>query len=218
MIEVWRDVVGYEGLYKVSNLGRVMQLEKTTVVGYGAKVKHKNKIKNTYKKENGYICTHITKDKRTRDVYVHRLVAQAFIPNEENKPLVNHKDFDRANNKIDNLEWVTHSENNMWSRENMSNAHKGKKLSEEHKIAISNAIKGKKRKAKINCNRKTNTGEHHISKVVQNGYVSYHVGFRKNGERYRKSFKTIEKAIEFRNKTLDMLKAEKGELDEPKNA
>ena len=97
MQEIWKDIKGYEGLYQVSNLGNVKSL-KTNKNLYSSNAK-------------GYRRVGLFKGKR-KGYSIHRLVAQAFIPNPENKPCVNHKDCNRANNNVNNLEWCTHKENN----------------------------------------------------------------------------------------------------------
>lgn len=100
MIERWKDVGGYEGLYKISNLGRV---------------KGKHRIKSQQDNGKGYLIVHLNKNGKSRWYLVHRLVAKAFIENPENKPTVNHIDGNRKNNKVNNLEWATYSENNLHS-------------------------------------------------------------------------------------------------------
>lgn len=102
MCEIWKCVVGYEGLYKISNKGRVIKILKGG----------KEKIVKTSINSEGYVRTSLTKNKKTKQVLVHRLVAEAFIPNLENKPLVNHKNSNRSDNNLSNLEWATHKENN----------------------------------------------------------------------------------------------------------
>lgn len=93
--EIWKDVVGYEGLYQVSNLGYV---------------KRKNRIlKHTYREH--YKAVILCKNGKTKTFQVHRLVALAFIPNTNNLPQINHIDGNKLNNKVSNLEWVTPSEN-----------------------------------------------------------------------------------------------------------
>lgn len=106
--EIWKDLKDYEGIYKVSNFGNVYSI--------------KNKKILKAELNNGYVNIILTKNKKQKMFKVHRLVAITFIPNKENKPCVNHKDYNRANNYVDNLEWVTHSENNKYSSKNMSKA------------------------------------------------------------------------------------------------
>ena len=100
MQEIWKDVVGHEGLYLVSNLGNVKTL-----------LTRKKLLKPAYDKD-GYLRVALTtKDNKRKNYYVHRLVLSAFVPNTENKPCVNHIDGIRDNNKLENLEWCTFSEN-----------------------------------------------------------------------------------------------------------
>lgn len=100
MKEIWKDVAGYEGRYKVSNKGRV----KSLISG---------KILKNQSDKYGYQYVKLSNGKRGsyKHMSIHRLVALAFIPNPENKPEVNHKDGNKRNNYVDNLEWVTPKEN-----------------------------------------------------------------------------------------------------------
>lgn len=98
MKEIWRDVKGYEGLYQVSNFGRVKRV--TT-----------GRIFKGCKDNSGYLRVNLSKDSVTSTNTLHRLVAEAFITNQENKPDVNHIDEDKTNNSINNLEWSTRKEN-----------------------------------------------------------------------------------------------------------
>lgn len=97
--EVWKDIEGYEGLYQVSTHGRVK-----SVFRY-------HKILKSRVKNNGYKYVQLYKNGTPYTYYIHRLVAQAFIPNPQNKPQVNHIDEDKENNRVENLEWCTRSEN-----------------------------------------------------------------------------------------------------------
>jgi hypothetical protein len=112
-IEVWKSVVGLEGYYQVSNLGQVRSVDRT--------VNHKGAIRQkvrSYKGQlltprqlRGYVRVCVTKEGRSWNKQVHRLVAIAFIPNPENKPQVNHIDGVKSNNNVENLEWATSQEN-----------------------------------------------------------------------------------------------------------
>ena len=101
--EIWRDISEYEGLYQISNFGRVKSLQKGN---------RKEKILKNGIGSVGYLSVGLYKDGKARTANVHRLVAEAFIPNPLNKTQVNHKDGCKANPIVTNLEWVTPSENN----------------------------------------------------------------------------------------------------------
>ena len=103
MEEIWRDIEGYEGLYQVSNLGNVLSMN----------YRHLGYMKNLTPKVNngGRLWVELMKDGVRRQFLIHRLVATAFIPNENNLPQINHKDENPKNNRVDNLEWCTHRYN-----------------------------------------------------------------------------------------------------------
>ena len=108
--EVWRWIEGHEGLYMVSNLGRVMSVPTVSQRG-GHKYRKPGMEIKPQDNGRGYKFVALYKDGSQLLMTVHRLVASAFLENPEEKPDVNHKDGDKANNKVDNLEWVTKSEN-----------------------------------------------------------------------------------------------------------
>lgn len=108
-MEDWKPVVGYEGRYEVSSLGRVRSLDrKTAHKAYTAYREGKMLCQSPDK--DGYMLLRMCKG-RCIIKRVHRLVAQAFIPNPENKPCINHIDNNPSNNNVENLEWVTYKEN-----------------------------------------------------------------------------------------------------------
>ena len=116
--EVWKDVVGYEGLYQVSNIGRVRHLPHTifdTGKGGTKRVRHyKMKMLCLQLNEQGYYTVGLYKGSKGEGRLVSRLVAEAFIPNPNNLPCVNHKDENSKNNCVDNLEWCTRAYNNQY--------------------------------------------------------------------------------------------------------
>lgn len=107
MTEKWKDIKGYEGLYQVSDLGRVRSLDREDRLGRFKL----GKIKAPCDNGRGYLCVNLKKDSKQKNKSVHRLVAEAFLPNPDNLPEINHKDGNKANNQVSNLEWCTRSEN-----------------------------------------------------------------------------------------------------------
>lgn len=108
--EAWKDIVGFEGLYQVSSLGRVKSLGREHWNGKG----HwwsADRIKEQRNDVKGYKVVTLCKECNTTVAKVHRLVALAFIPNPDNLPVVNHKDENKQNPKLDNLEWCTNDYN-----------------------------------------------------------------------------------------------------------
>lgn len=101
--EIWKPIKGYEGLYFISNLSRV---KRVTPRG-----KFKERLLYKSLNDSGYWCVSLCKNGKAKSKRVHRLVAEAFIPNPENKTQVGHKDESRTNDSLENLEWVTPEEN-----------------------------------------------------------------------------------------------------------
>lgn len=154
MEEIWKDVKGYEGHYQVSNLGQVKRFKTGKI------------LKGAFD-QDGYLKVSLYVNGKSKDYFIHRLVCLAFLPNPEDKPQVNHLNGMKTDNRVENLEWATHSENTQhaWriglidrnkfselhKKENlseetlrkMSEAKKGKPLSEEHKKKVSEALKGR---------------------------------------------------------------------------
>ena len=101
--EIWKDIKGYEGLYQVSNLGRVKSFQN-----------HRVFIRKQSHNKKGYLVLVLSKNNKNIQCRVHRLVAEAFLPNPNNYPCINHKDESRTNNTVDNLEWCTVQYNNYY--------------------------------------------------------------------------------------------------------
>lgn len=98
MEEIWKDIEGYEGLYQISNLGRVKSLKTNKILKYCIS-------------KTGYAYSSLTKNKIIKQKSVHRLVAKAFISNPDNLEEINHKDENKLNNNVNNLEWCSHKYN-----------------------------------------------------------------------------------------------------------
>ncbi len=138
MKEIWKDIEGYEGLYEISNLGNVKSLARTwnfRDYGNGKKqvIKSKEKILKTSISNSGYVLVGLSKNNKNSLKAVHRLVAKAFITNPTNKPQVNHIDGNKLNNRVDNLEWCTNRENQIYAwRNGLQNAYWKGKFGKDH--------------------------------------------------------------------------------------
>lgn len=113
--EIWKPVKGYEGQYEVSNLGGVRSVDRIVPVLNGRLRHIKGKPITPHKSNTGYYLCDLYKENRRKNVLLHRMVAEAFIPNENNLPCVNHIDNNRENCISDNLEWCTQSYNMKYS-------------------------------------------------------------------------------------------------------
>ena len=104
--EIWKEVKAYEGLYEVSNFGRVRSLDREVPI-WGTFKKIKGKILKAHQMESKRMQVQLSKDRIRIHYYVHRLVGIAFIPNPDNLPQINHKNLDPTDNHVSNLEWIT---------------------------------------------------------------------------------------------------------------
>lgn len=141
--EIWKPIPGHEEYYEVSNLGRVRRIKSSA----GAKA---GRILKGYLDSIGYLGVTLSINGKVRGFFIHRLVAMTFIPNPENKREVNHKDGNKTNNSVSNLEWATRSENVMHAyntglidKEKISATLKGRPRSEEHIRKLYEANKGR---------------------------------------------------------------------------
>lgn len=123
-METWKDIFGYEGLYQISNRGRL----KSLVGGWRKSEKILKSCHNT----DGYLIIGLYKDKKRKTKRVARLIAEAFISNPNNKPQINHKNGIKTDDRIDNLEWVTSSENHQHAFRVGIKSQKGEKHNRTH--------------------------------------------------------------------------------------
>lgn len=126
MKEIWKDIKGFEGYYQVSNLGRVKRCERLKINGHYKNI-NEMILKGTSDKD-GYIVINLYKNSKYKGFKVHRLVAYHFLKNLKSKPQVNHKNLIKSDNRVENLEWCTNSEN-------MQHARKHKKFNIDRKGA-----------------------------------------------------------------------------------
>lgn len=175
--EIWKDVLGYEGQYQVSNYGRVKSLSRVTELNGGRQRKEPELIMK-YTIRAGYPTLILRRSGKRKSAQIHRLVAQAFIPNPDNLQVVNHLDYDRTNNHADNLEWCSQQENVQYSSERM------RKPRDKSKA--------------------TNTGEKYIRKIqLKNGDYRYRLTVRgKDRGIITKQFGSLEEAIRYRDGVL----------------
>ena len=137
MIKIWKPIYGYENLYEVSNYGEIRSCDRYIKGNKNSKYLKKGKLISISYNHKGYARVRLSKDNVSKMYFVHRLVAQAFIPNPNNLPQVNHKDEVKSNNKIYNLEWCTNKYNHNYgtgierAKENCDYESISKKLSKE---------------------------------------------------------------------------------------
>lgn len=141
MKEEWKPVIGYEGLYEVSNMGRVKSLKRAVWYNNGYYKTVPEKILKAWKNKDGYLQVGLHKDGKSKLYYVHRLAAEVFLDNPQNLPVINHRDENKSNNVVSNLEWCSVFYNNTY-KDRAKKA--GKKTSEKliNNTKLSKAVFG----------------------------------------------------------------------------
>lgn len=175
-MEIWKDIRGYEGLYQVSNLGRVKSVARR-VCNHpsGSTRQMQEHFITPTDNGNGYKIVGLRSDHKRQNKYVHRLVAEHFLENPQGKNYVNHIDFDKSNNRASNLEWCSQKENVQHSSSHM-------------------------RHPKSVC-KTSNTGEKYISaRKDRRQNIRYRVFIV--SERKERSFGTLAEAIQYRNEVM----------------
>lgn len=170
--EIWKPVVGYEDYYEVSPTGRVRSLDRISETLSGVVKPTKGKVLNLTVKNNGYLSVMLSVKSITKRFHVHRLVAQAFIPNPYNKAFVNHKNGIKDDNRLENLEWCTRKENAQHAsktgllRVGEDNAQS--KLSKENVLAIRRLYKMNPNFNKTAISKKLGVQNSTIHKIINN--------------------------------------------------
>ncbi|MDD6837372.1 MAG: NUMOD4 domain-containing protein [bacterium] len=108
---VWKSIPGYEGYYEVSDTGEVRGVPRVVQHGHTGSAYRKSKNKSQWVNQDGYLVAKLSRDGTSKNIAVHRLVALAFLDNPDRLPEVHHKDHDRTNNDVSNLEWIDHDAN-----------------------------------------------------------------------------------------------------------
>lgn len=110
-LEIWKDIEGFCGFYKINSYFEIRSIARITIQKNDKIYSVKDRILKQCIDDGGYLCIKLRKDKKTITVRVHRIIAKTFIPNPNNYPCVNHKDGNKMNNSIENLEWCTYAQN-----------------------------------------------------------------------------------------------------------
>lgn len=132
MKEIWKDIENFEGYYQVSDKGRVRSLDRIIKGNRNSSYVRKGQLLSPIFNSEGYLSVNLTKEHQQKGMRINRLVAQAFIENPNNLPEVNHKDFNKQNNFVNNLEWMTTKENSQHFFSSKISEVRNKKLRHEN--------------------------------------------------------------------------------------
>lgn len=193
--EIWKDIQGYEGLYQVSNLGRVKSVERFVDNLVRGHYWQEERILKTCKRTNGYADVLLSKDGKRKNFNIHRLVAIAFIPNPENLPQIDHINADKTDNSVNNLCWVT-------AKQNVNNP-----LNMAHLIGENNPFYGKKHtdasKLKMRKNHVSYYGalNHASRKVINIETNEIFLTVKSAGQKYGVSDNSIRNSIRRKHKS-----------------
>ena len=128
-MEIWKPVIGFEGSYEVSQLGNVRSIDRKRTYKDGRVACFKGKALKPVLNGDGYLQVQLNMAQKTKTMRVHRMVAEAFIPNDGNLPEVNHKDENKLNNSVRNLEWCDHLYNSRYGT-------RGERISRRHSHTV----------------------------------------------------------------------------------
>jgi len=134
MKEIWKDIKGYEGIYQISNLGKVKSLKRYKKNKSKLQLVNEKILSNYTNSKNGYVYVYLCKDGNYKNVRLHKLVAQTFIENPMNYKYINHINGDKTNNNVNNLEWCTQSYNVIDSRKRNGSYDNDNKIIRLYKI------------------------------------------------------------------------------------
>lgn len=142
-MEIWKDIKGYEGFYQVSNHGRVRSIDRYIVYPDGKPFFKKGRILSQGLSVHGYYTVVLSVNSSHKNYRVNRLVADAFIPNPNKYPIVNHINEIKTDNRVDNLEWCTHLKNNTHGSRLLKSSQKGRNNKVKSKSVAQMDMNGK---------------------------------------------------------------------------